>query len=51
MDSDRRAEINQAWVEGRSAGRQGASRGTNPYIGDAPLAKAWDAGWQEGHNT
>ena len=44
-----RAQINNAWAEGRKAGVDGKGQTSNPYIGNNPdLAKAWDQGWQEG---
>lgn len=49
MDAARRAEINQAWAEGRKAGLEGRTEAANPYIGDPAKAKAWHEGWQEGN--
>lgn len=45
-----RAEVNQAWLEGRKAGLEGKGRASNPYVGkNSDLAKAWDQGWQSAH--
>jgi len=44
-----RAELAAAWAEGLKAGKEGVSRGANPYTSKHhDLAKEWDAGWQEG---